>query len=160
MKRLFTVMMMALAGSSAFAQWNTNATPTCLMGIEYTDPETGEVRKGGDYYICEPKVARTPDKKTWISWKTWGHKKIRDINRYAVRTYLQLLDRDGNPQFEEPIILIPGGRITHYSWLPTVRPSSPLPISVSKKQPSTTLILTLNPSTMKKEMHSMTRKET
>ena len=69
MKRLFTVMMMALAGSSAFAQWNTNATPKCLMGIEYTDPETGEVRKGGDYYICSPKVARTPDKKTWISWK-------------------------------------------------------------------------------------------
>ena len=105
MKRLFTVMMMALAGSSAFAQWNTNATPTCLMGIEYTDPETGEVRKGGDYYICSPKVARTPDKKTWISWKTLGHKKIRDINRYAVRTYLQLLDRDGNPQFEEPIMV-------------------------------------------------------
>ena len=105
MKRLFTVMMMALAGSSAFAQWNTNATPKCLMGIEYTDPETGEVRKGGDYYICEPKVARTPDKKTWISWKTWGHKKIRDINRYAVRTYLQLLDRDGVPQFEEPIMV-------------------------------------------------------
>ena len=76
MKRLFTVMMMALAGSSAFAQWNTNATPKCLMGIEYTDPETGEVRKGGDYYICSPKVARTPDKKTWISWKTLGHKRF------------------------------------------------------------------------------------
>ena len=44
---------------------------------------------------CSPKAARTADKKTWLAWRTWGHKDVNGISRYAVRTYLQLLDRDG-----------------------------------------------------------------
>ena len=50
-------------------------------------------------------MARTPDKKTWISWKISKRKEIGDQRIVAVRTYLQLLDKDGVPQFEEPILV-------------------------------------------------------
>ena len=106
MKRLYLLFFIATAGTlSALAQWNTNATPKLLFGLEYTDPETGQVRTGGDYYACDPVAVRTPDKKTWIAWKTWGKKEVNGIKRDAVRTYLQLLDRDGKPQFDEPIMV-------------------------------------------------------
>ena len=106
MRKLYVLIVLALAGTaSAFAQWNTNATPKLLFGLEYTDPETGEVMKGGDYYACNPKAVRTPDKKTWISWKT-GHQMTIDGVVYAGEcTYLQLLDINGEPQFEEPILV-------------------------------------------------------
>ena len=61
MKKLFSLLLLAMAGiAPAFAQWNTNATPKCIFDA------SGQ----GDYYACNPKVARTPDKKTWIAWKT------------------------------------------------------------------------------------------
>ncbi|MCR4957662.1 MAG: hypothetical protein K6B13_03515 [Prevotella sp.] len=94
MKRLYTLLLLALTVTmTASAQWNTNATPVCI----YPAPA------GSDYYACNPKFVRTPDKKTWIAWHTWGKKNIKGIDRDAVCIYLQLLDRDGVPQFEEPI---------------------------------------------------------
>lgn len=96
MKRLYTLFVMALAAvGSAFAQWNTNATPVCIF----------DAAGQGDYYACNPKAVRTPDKKTWIAWRTFGNKTVNGIDRPAVRTYLQLLDRDGVPQFSEPIMV-------------------------------------------------------
>ena len=71
MRKLYALILLALAGTgSAFAQWNTNATPKLIFGLDYTDPLTGEAKTGGDYYACSPKVARTADKKTWTAWKT------------------------------------------------------------------------------------------
>ena len=105
MKRLYTLLLLALTVTvTASAQWNTNATPVCIY------PNA----TGGDYYACNPKVKRTPDKKTWIAWHTWGKKAINGIDRDAVRTYLQLLDRDGVPQFEEPIMV--NDHITNSYW--------------------------------------------
>ena len=115
MKKLFALLIVATAGiGSALAQWNTNATPKLLFGLQYTDPLTGEEKTGGDYYACSPKVARTADKKTWIAWKTWGSKYINGQKTPAVRTYLQLLDRDGVPQFEEPLMV--NDHITPTYW--------------------------------------------
>ena len=105
MKKFYSLLLLAMAAlTPAHAQWNTNATPVCIYSTTYVD-ENGETKTGGDYFACSPLVARTPDKKTWISWKTWGHKYIGDVRVSAVRTYLQLLDRDGVPQFEEPILV-------------------------------------------------------
>lgn len=105
-KRLYTMIFLAAVGAaSAFAQWNTNATPVCIFGLQYTDPETGEMKTGGDYYACNPKAVRTPDKKTWIAWKTGHYKEINGIKRHGECTYLQLLDINGVPQFEEPILV-------------------------------------------------------
>ena len=96
MKRLYILFVLAFAAVvSACAQWNTNANPVCVFDA------SGQ----GDYYGCNPKAVRTPDKKTWISWRTMGSKSVNGITRPAVRTYLQLLDRDGLPQFSEPIMV-------------------------------------------------------
>jgi len=106
MKKIYVLLILAMAGiTPSFAQWNTNATPACIFGLEYTDPVTGETKTGGDYYACHVKAARTADKKTWLAWKIWGKKNIRGIDRDAVRTYLQLLDINGVPQFDEPILV-------------------------------------------------------
>ena len=106
MKKLYALFVLALAGTaSAFAQWNTNATPKLLFGLEYTDPVTGEVKTGGDYYACNPKAVRTPDKKTWISWKTARHLMVNGVQHSGECTYLQLLDINGVPQFDEPILV-------------------------------------------------------
>ena len=96
MKRIFTALALALAAVPALAQWNTNATPACI----YSTADSN-----GDYHACSMKAARTADKKTWLSWKTWEGKMVGDVRCLAVRTYLQLLDRDGVPQFEEPIMV-------------------------------------------------------
>ncbi len=104
MKRLYTLLLVAIAGfSAAFAQWNTNATPVTLID------GTGQ----GDYYGCSPKMARTADKKTWISWRIGGRKTVNGKERSAARIYLQLLDRDGVPQFSEPILV---NDYVTYSW--------------------------------------------
>ena len=96
MKKVYTLFILAFAAiAPAFAQWNTNATPVCIY----------DAAGMSDYYACNPKAVRTPDKKTWIAWHTWGRKAINGIDRVAVRTYLQLLNRDGVPQFSEPIML-------------------------------------------------------
>lgn len=96
MKRFYTLLFLALAGiGSAFAQWNTNANPVCIF----------DASGHGDYYASNPKAVRTPDKKTWIAWHSWGLKEVNGIDRSAVRTHLQLLDRDGVPQFSEPIVV-------------------------------------------------------
>lgn len=96
MKRFYTLLFLALAGiGSAFAQWNTNANPVCIF----------DASGHGDYYASNPKAVRTPDKKTWIAWRSWGLKEVNGIDRSAVRTHLQLLDRDGVPQFSEPIVV-------------------------------------------------------
>ena len=94
-----------MAGSTAFAQWNTNATPKCIFSTTYVDKETGETKVGGDYYACEPMVARTADKKTWMAWKTSRAFELNGAIHSGECTYLQLLDRDGVPQFEEPILV-------------------------------------------------------
>ncbi|MBQ8065453.1 MAG: hypothetical protein IJ200_07335 [Prevotella sp.] len=106
MRKLYALILLALAGTgSAFAQWNTNATPKLIFGLNYTDPLTGEAKTGGDYYACSPKVARTADKKTWISWKTARSFELNGIVHSGECTYLQLLDINGVPQFEEPILV-------------------------------------------------------
>jgi len=106
MKKLYALITLALAGiTTASAQWNTNATPKCIFSTTYVDAETGETKTGGDYYACNPMVARTPDKKTWISWKTARSFELNGATHSGECTYLQLLDRDGVPQFDEPILV-------------------------------------------------------
>ena len=106
MKKLYSLLFVALATTgTATAQWNTNATPKLLFGLEYTDPVTGETKTGGDYYACKPKAVRTPDKKTWISWKTGRSFELNGATHSGECTYLQLLDRDGNAMFDEPILV-------------------------------------------------------
>ena len=96
MKKFYALMFLALAGTgSAFAQWNTNATPMNIF----------DASGKGDYFASNPKVVRTADKKTWIAWKTWGRKTVNGGESPAVRTFLQLLNRDGVPQFSEPIMV-------------------------------------------------------
>lgn len=96
MKKLFSLLLLAMAGiAPAFAQWNTNATPKCIF----------DASGKGDYFACNPKVARTPDKKTWLSWKTARSFEVNGVIRSGECTYLQLLDRDGVPQFAEPILV-------------------------------------------------------
>ena len=105
MKHFYALLFLALSGTTtAMAQWNTNANPKVLISTTYVD-EDGETRTGGDYYACSPKVARTPDKKTWVAWRTWGSKIINGERIPATRTFLQLIDRDGVPQFAEPIMV-------------------------------------------------------
>lgn len=114
MKKFYTLLLLTTcAATTAMAQWNTNATPKCLVSTTYTD-EKGETHTGGMDYATDPKVARTADKKTWISWKTWEVKMVNGIKAPAVRTYLQLLDRDGVAQFETPIMV--NDHITPTSW--------------------------------------------
>lgn len=114
MKKLLALLLVAMAGTgSAYAQWNTGATPKCLFSTTYVD-ENGQTKTGGDYFACTPMVARTADKKTWISWKTWGTKLIDGQKVSAVRTYLQLIDRDGVAQFDEPIMV--NDHITPTYW--------------------------------------------
>jgi len=114
MKKITTLLALAFAAATpAMAQWNTNATPNCIFSTTYTD-ENGNTKTGGDYYACSPKVARTADKKTWLMWKTWGAKLVNGVKAPAVRSFLQLLDRDGNPQFEEPIMV--NDHITPSYW--------------------------------------------
>ena len=97
MKKIISLLALALAATTpALAQWNTNATPACVYST---------ADKNGDYHACSIKAARTPDKKTWLSWKTWEVKWVGKLKTLAVRTYLQLLDRDGVAQFEEPIMV-------------------------------------------------------
>ncbi len=113
MKKYLSLLLLLMAAAPAMAQWNTNATPSCIFSTTYVD-EAGETKTGGDYYACSPKAARTADKKTWIAWKTWGRKMVNGEPTVAVRTYLQLLDRDGNPQFDEPIMV--NDHITPTYW--------------------------------------------
>ena len=106
MKKLFSFVLLSLVTAiPASAQWNTNATPKLLFGLEYTDPFTGETKTGGDYYACEPMAVRTPDKKTWLAWKTGRLLEINGAIRAGECTYLQLLDINGVPQFDEPILV-------------------------------------------------------
>ena len=97
MKKLFSLVLLTLVSTApALAQWNTNATPATVYST---------ADNNGDYNACSVKAVRTPDKKTWLSWKSWDVKMINDVKVLAVRTYLQLLDRDGVPQFDEPIMV-------------------------------------------------------
>jgi len=106
MKKFYALILMAMACvGSANAQWNTNATPKLLFGLEYTDPQTGETKTGGDYYACNPKAVRTPDKKTWLAWKTGRTFERNGAIHHGECTYLQLLDINGVPQFDEPILV-------------------------------------------------------
>lgn len=105
MKKFYALVIMAMAAAApALAQWNTNATPSCIFSTTYVD-ENGETKVGGDYYACNPKVVRTPDKKTWVAWKTARSFELNDAIHAGECTYLQLLDINGVPQFEEPILV-------------------------------------------------------
>lgn len=96
MKKFLTLIILAGAAfTTAAAQWNTNATPVCIFD--------GSNR--GIDYVSTVKAVRTPDKKTWIAWRSLTAKQINGVNRSSARTLLQLLDRDGVPQFEEPIVV-------------------------------------------------------
>ena len=96
MKKLFSLLLLVMAGiAPAFAQWNTNATPKCIF----------DASGKGDYFACNPRVVRTPDMKTWLSWKTARSFEVNGVIRSGECTYLQLLDRDGVPQFAEPILV-------------------------------------------------------
>jgi len=96
MKKLYVLLILLMAGAgSAYAQWNTNATAKCIFST---------ANQGIDY-ATSVLAARTSDKKTWIAWKSWETKEINGIKRSAVRTYLQLLDREGVTQFDEPIMV-------------------------------------------------------
>ena len=106
MKKFYTICALALAAAgTASAQWNTNATPKLLFGLDYTDPITGEAKTGGDYYACNPQAVRTPDKKTWLAWKTGRSFELNGAVHSGECTYLQLLDIDGNAVFAEPILV-------------------------------------------------------
>ncbi len=105
MKKFYALVIMAMAAAApALAQWNTNATPNCIFSTTYVD-ENGETKIGGDYYACSPLVARTADKKTWIAWKTSRSFELNGAIHAGECTYLQLLDINGVPQFEEPILI-------------------------------------------------------
>ncbi len=105
MKKFYALTLMVMACfATAHAQWNTNATPKCLFSTSYVD-EHGVPKVGGDYFACNPKVVRTPDKKTWIAWKTGRTMEVNGDIHAGECTYLQLLDINGVPQFEEPILV-------------------------------------------------------
>ena len=106
MKKLYSLLFLAVAATQTVsAQWNTGATPKLLFGLEHTDELTGETVTGGDYYACNPKAVRTADKKTWLAWKTGRSFMLNGTVRHGESTYLQLLDRDGNAVFDEPILV-------------------------------------------------------
>lgn len=105
MKRFYTLIVLAMTAiMPALAQWNTGATPVCIF----------DAAGKGDYYGANPKAVRTPDKKTWLAWKVWDVKYLGDVKCLAVRTFVQLLDRNGVPQFDEPIMV--NDHITQSSW--------------------------------------------
>ncbi len=105
MRKIYTFLFLTMgAVTTAHAQWNTNATPKCLFSTTYVD-EQGVAQQGGDYYGCSVKTARTADKKTWVAWRTWGNKELNGRKIPAVRTFLQLLDREGVAQFDTPIMV-------------------------------------------------------
>ncbi len=105
MKKFYFLLLTAMAAvSPAFAQWNTNATPVCIYDA------TGHSQD----FASNPKAVRTPDKKTWLAWHSWDIKIINDVRVTAVRTYLQLLNIDGVPQFAEPIVV--NDHITSSYW--------------------------------------------
>lgn len=96
MKKIYILLFAVMTGvCPALAQWNTDATPVCIYDA------AGE----GDYFACNTKAVRTPDKKTWLAWHTWDVKMIDGNKKLAVRTFLQLLDVDGVPQFSQPIMV-------------------------------------------------------
>lgn len=116
MKNLYSLLIMALVGTtSASAQWNTNATPRCILSALYQDAATGTTKNHGDYFACSPKAARTADKKTWLAWHTWDAKIVGNIRVPAVRTWLQLLDINGVPEFKEPILVNDHATPTYWS---------------------------------------------
>lgn len=82
-KTIFTLVACALTASPTFAQWNTGSVPAVITDCSEANT---------DYYACNPKAARTPDGKTWLSYKVWEEN--------GVHTYVQLLDKDGVKQFE------------------------------------------------------------
>lgn len=97
MKKLFVFAMMALVSSTAaFAQWNTDATPVTVFST---------ANYNGLDHAVSIKAVRTPDKKTWLSWKKWDSILVNGFKVLADRTYLQLLDINGVPQFEEPLVV-------------------------------------------------------
>ena len=97
MKKLYALLALALASTaSAFAQWNTNATPACVYSTKDNN---------SDYHATTLMAARTPDKKTWLAWKTWEGQMVNGKRCLGVHTYLQLLDIDGKPQFDEPLLV-------------------------------------------------------
>lgn len=82
MKQFLAFAALALAATTAQAQWNTGNKPVALI----------DCSGHGDYYVSNPKAVRTNDGKTWLSYKVWEDN--------GVHTYLQLLDKDGVLQFD------------------------------------------------------------
>lgn len=96
-KKMFTLMMVALATTGARAQWNTGTKPAVIMDCS---------QAGTDYYGTNLNVGRTTDGKTWLEYVIWEDE--------GVHHYVQLLDENGVKQFEDP-----GIRLNNYpthSW--------------------------------------------
>ncbi len=82
MKQFLALAALALAATTAQAQWNTGNKPAALIDC------SGQ----GDDYVTTLMGARTNDGKTWLSYKVWESN--------GVHTYLQLLDKNGVKQFD------------------------------------------------------------
>ena len=94
-KLLLTTLALACA-SMVSAQWNTNANPRCIIPGDYHDAATN------------PKAIRTADGKTWIAFRQWDTAKTLDDGtqkKIFFRNYVQLLDKDGVPMFDEPLLV-------------------------------------------------------
>lgn len=94
-KALFLTTVALATTLGIHAQWNTDETPNCVYDA------TGQ----SENYARNPQAQRTSDGKTWLYWMTWGRKEIGESTFTAVRTYVQLLDSDGCPVFDEPILV-------------------------------------------------------
>lgn len=96
-RKIYSLILAALAcTSSASAQWNTNATSVCIYPTTGGDEASSVIAK------------RLPDGKTWIGWRTWDKgQELEDgtVKQLYFRNYVQLLDKDGKPVFEEPILV-------------------------------------------------------
>lgn len=80
--KIFTLLVAALTVTTASAQWNTGSKAVSIYDC------TGQ----GSYFINSPQAARTADGKTWLSYM------IRENG--GTHTYVQLLDKGGNKQFD------------------------------------------------------------
>jgi len=78
------------------AQWNTDGTPVCIY--------ENNINTWGNFHVTP-----TADKKFWLSWaigRTAGNRPvINDIERISCSTYLQLVDSNGIPQFQSPLLV-------------------------------------------------------
>lgn len=97
MRFILPMMMLLFVCSPLQAQWNTNNVPVTFFDT---------VGKG-EFYGCNPKVARTKDGKTWISYIIYEYDYSTGLELFlGYHTYLQLIDANGVKQFPDPGIKV------------------------------------------------------